>query len=418
MSKVRGRRHRSRLRRVAALFYGLLSVFSGAVLINLVALTCLRAQSSNNPQASPEYSPPKVEVLKWQPPSRGWLYVLDPQEESGQGDSQVLLVDPDAGAVRGVIRSGYRADIALSPDGTRLYVLSGAPSWLTILDTQLGKVVRTVEIPDRATSALLPWTQSLALTTDGRRLFLSKLGPGSASTARYSVGVFDTVSSALLPDDIPTLGCGYTRLMSISQQELAVHCLESNDVRRFRVAQTGQPTYVQTIPLPRGPQYDASGERVPYFLPTAAAIALLPETPKLTVVMGDSSVYVMDTSSSAFSSSPVGGKADRWVPFRAWPESPDRKTLYLGRGLLSDRLDNRPWADQIAAIDTISGQERSAAAIMPHPFWTLTISTDGRFLYAPSPTHRLTTVIDASTLQAVRDITNVGLTPALALVSP
>jgi YVTN family beta-propeller protein len=51
------------------------------------------------------------------------------------------------------------------------------------------------------------------------------------------------------------------------------------------------------------------------------------------------------------------------------------------------------------------------------PFWSATLSQDGKRIYAVAPEQHRVLVIDAATLQELRTI-DVGRTPSLALVVP
>src|ERR1700680_274707 len=75
-----------------------------------------------------------IRVTRWTKPMGGWIYVLDYNNHLEK--SQVLLLDPSDGKVKGVVESGSYPQIILSPDGSRLYILSGMPASLAILDTE------------------------------------------------------------------------------------------------------------------------------------------------------------------------------------------------------------------------------------------------------------------------------------------
>src|SRR6476660_2256115 len=52
----------------------------------------------------------------------GWLYVLD--TDNGGSNGQVILIDSSTGTVGRIYKAGYHPDMALSPDGSRLYISS------------------------------------------------------------------------------------------------------------------------------------------------------------------------------------------------------------------------------------------------------------------------------------------------------
>src|SRR5437879_4665479 len=86
-----------------------------------------------NPSASDRLSTQGITAapdptLPWTKPKSGWLWVLDVHPAGGH----VLLVDPKTQTVPARIVTGPYPDIALSPDGSRLYVATAHD--LTVLD--------------------------------------------------------------------------------------------------------------------------------------------------------------------------------------------------------------------------------------------------------------------------------------------
>src|ERR1039457_5208027 len=86
---------------------------------------------------------------QWSAPKSGWLYVLD--VGSAEKGGNIFLVDPREGEIKGALSTAYHPNFGLSPDGSRLYVIDGPQSSgnLSTFDTQSGKLVSSVAIPDR-----------------------------------------------------------------------------------------------------------------------------------------------------------------------------------------------------------------------------------------------------------------------------
>ena len=104
------------------------------------------------------------------------LYVLDPNGESLT--SRVVRIDPRTQRVERSYPAGYDPALALSPDGTRLYVASARQHGdeltdaLVVVDTTSGKVLSTTPVEDRWEGAGVPTHQSLAPSPDGLWLYV------------------------------------------------------------------------------------------------------------------------------------------------------------------------------------------------------------------------------------------------------
>jgi len=73
------------------------------------------------------------------------------------------------------------------------------------------------------------------------------------------------------------------------------------------------------------------------------------------------------------------------------------------------------WAG-LQVLDTATGHVLGGIETSV-PFWSATLSKDGKLIYALAPEQHRVLVIDTATLQEVRTI-DVGRTPSLALVVP
>jgi len=150
-------------------------------------------------------APPDLVLPGVKPPS-GWLYVLDPNNAAKE--SEIVLLDPTLGRVMGAFRSGQLPAMALSPDGTRLYVASRQASGgaISVIDTASGGVLQTVAAPNLE-SYVQPVAPAMAMSPDGHWLYVPKrriLGPGSDE---YTLATFDTARSRFLPEEAPLPDC-------------------------------------------------------------------------------------------------------------------------------------------------------------------------------------------------------------------
>ena len=81
-------------------------------LLSMSPALCAQAAAPTQPIATGNSN---IEIENWVKPASGWLYVLDPQPDSGGSRGRVWLVDPETTKVMGGIRTGDNADFALSP---------------------------------------------------------------------------------------------------------------------------------------------------------------------------------------------------------------------------------------------------------------------------------------------------------------
>jgi hypothetical protein len=123
----------------------------------------------------------QVQTNRWTAPHAGWLYVLDPRSEAGHPGSRIWLVAPAARRIMGSIRAGYAPDMALSPDGKTLYVVSGEreSGEIAVIDTTSG-AVRHIPFPERVLyvpwyAGLLPAFSQMNVSGDG--MVLAVLNP-------------------------------------------------------------------------------------------------------------------------------------------------------------------------------------------------------------------------------------------------
>jgi hypothetical protein len=142
---------------------------------------------------------PKTATESWTRPRSRWLYVVDPQPESS--GSRIWLFDPGTAAVMGSIRTGYQPDIALSPDGSRLYIISGEreSGEVAVVNTADGSVR---EISFQARVLYTPWYQtlppfnSIALSSDGKALRILQQSSFPPERSVPQIWSFDTTNES------------------------------------------------------------------------------------------------------------------------------------------------------------------------------------------------------------------------------
>lgn len=355
----------------------------------------------------------------WQIPQSGWLYVLDTRNQNGPG--QILLVDPQKGAIEGFLPTGNSPQMALSPNGKRLYVVSGDAQRgvLSVVDTTSGVVLSNAPIPHRSVYIVFPSYSGLAVSPNGRWVYTVNMRTITPGVDEHTLATFDTESNSFLPQvaDIP--GCGVADLLPYYDQKLLVYCARTNDIRSLELTPRGGVAVESSVEAPLGANL-ADGGSIPERRKRVAAISLSKGNSILAIVRGDGTVFELDTSALETASSPVKPEPrlmkddiSLWVQDRSSPRSPDGSHLYLG----ISRVRHESMGTLIEIYNTTSWQQVGKIKTKL-PFWSLAMSNDGRYLYTISPEQQAIGVIDVANNQELDTIHGIGVSPARAIVAP
>jgi DNA-binding beta-propeller fold protein YncE len=353
----------------------------------------------------------EIVVDKWTKPLPGWLYVLDPRSDSTSPGSRVWLVDPERSTIVGCVRTGYESDFALSPDGSRLYIASGEreSGELAVMDTATGNI-RHIPFPDRV--LYNPWYHGLppfsgmALTPDGRALWISSQHVFSPDRIETRLLVFDTHGERFLNTTVDLGNCDYRDFVGASTaNQLDFLC--------------GSPTnskQVRFVRLDAGSEVSSSSADLPVSRGCGLAEAFpLSGGTKLAIVRTDGAVYEMDTTTQKFNPTSATGECREWtVAGGEWPRSAGGAKLYLGYGGVAP--NGMSAASELRVFDTAAWVE-SGRVQTSVPFWEAAASQDGKYIYATAPEQHGIVVLDADSLREKRVIA-VGNTPSLAIVAP
>lgn len=352
----------------------------------------------------------KVKTESWTMPEPGWLYVLD----TWSGDPQILLLDPDTESIRGVIKTGARPDMALSPDGIFLYVVSGKPKWLSVIDTQKGNIVHE-EVCSDCPNIPITWGSRMVISEDGTRLYLHKMRMVSPGTYHYIISIFDTDQRRFLPQETVMPECGgFALFAGPREKELFVHCSKSNDLRVLRFASDGQVSSMTKVSLPwTRPQ----GRHTRWWFAGWQEVEGAPH-----VLRGDGTVFefIPWKGNGSFREQNSFLPEDRQIYFRKWPSSSDGTRVYIGSSYVMQG-SSQSTAQQIYVVDTRSWQE-IANIKTSQQFWLLATDPEDRYIYASGTFGRTfnsdIVVIDAVSLKEVKVIQDVGKRPMYILVAP
>jgi hypothetical protein len=400
----------------------------------LLAVSFMLCFATHTARAAGQNSPPKqanasrganIQVENWAKPEPGWLYILDPRPEAGTG-GRVFLLDPETSKVMGAIRTGDNPDFALSPDGSRLYVASittGDSSELAVIDTAQGAVIQREKLEDREVGKSLPAFSMMAVSGDGLALRIVLDTPKSADADMFLLATFDTQTGEFLPKPVRLFNCGPGRFISYpTAEQFDVLCPRTNRVRLIRVDSDSHELQNADVKLPWDRRIGVAQAVEP------------PDGQGIAIIRGDAAVLRMNTTSDSheFSETLAAPVLPNRIPPAAWPVSPDGSLIYLGYISAYDRhYDNRFYLDygrppnlrpenatasEFRVLDTNTWR-KIATIKAKMPFWSATISNDGKTLYAMAPQKHSIMVIDTLKKHPTR-ILKLGGAPTLALVAP
>jgi hypothetical protein len=365
--------------------------------------TASEAAGSQNQKAS-ETS--EAATGGWTKPKPGWLYVLDPRSESDHPGSRVWLVDPKSAKVRGSIRAGSDPDFALSPDGSRLYIASGEreSGELAAVDTATGAVKR-FPFPDRI--LYKPWYEALppfspmVVSSDGAvRILVHRLF--SPEKIGYQLWTFDTTSERFLSSHVGLGNCGYGQfVLSAFANYFDFLCPTTNRLRFIELDTEHHEVSNTFVKFPWPRDYGVSD-------------GFLSPNGKVAIVRGDGAIYEWNAPTQEFTATAVSGTSHRIVYPFAWPRSQDGTKVYVGYGPATP--DGMATSAELRVFDTSTWQELGRIKTSV-PFWSVSISNDGKFVYTVVPEEHRVLVIDATSLREIGAI-SVGQAPALTLVVP
>jgi DNA-binding beta-propeller fold protein YncE len=341
----------------------------------------------------------------------GLLYVLDSND--GRQTSQVLVVDPELGSIVRTFESGYNPDFALSPDGSRLFILSTdysnekTPHSLSILNAETGDTIKKVTVNDRWLYNVIPPASSLTVSADGRFLYVFMYNAGSSpENTFYWISTLDIDSGVFLPETVALNRCEVAQILTQDPGQLPVICAETNDVRLLKMTTRGAAA-VSTVKLPTAGGYLDKGaprqDRVVY--------GFLSEG-KLITVMRDGRVLKADCKTRQVLK--LGGP-DLPVNKKVSSVAASSKSVYLGVG--ANSLHGSWTSDEIVVLDKQTFAPRGTISLS-RPFNSLAMSADNKRLYAIDTYGATLMVIDTDAAREIKSIEHVGTTPSLILPSP
>jgi len=371
-------------------------------------------------------------------PNSGWLYVIDSKRNSPE--SAVLVVDSGKERVVAALSSGFQPDIAVSPDGSRLYLSysdgrNPAEGKLQVIDTSTGAVLKELSNRNRWLTTYWAYSPNMVLSRDGAWLYLLKMDQ-SGGAADY-IEVFDTHLNAFLSNRITLPEC-VSAIMVPSEVGVYAVCGGTQDVHFVTVdreARTVRPTSM-TIDIANSLSEHISKPVPPHHYPHYPATGFVnPNAMTFTVVTTDGLFLRGDARSGetidhgAIDRVPhepsfepglpitTGWLQDRWLRSQTPVVSPDGKRIYLGLGTAKMLQHGNQSLDRVVVLDLADFEFIST--LNPHrSFWSFAINSSGNRLYVVDSDQAVIGVLDTNNARELGVINGVGTTPVYAVVAP
>src|SRR6266404_5501691 len=328
------------------------------------------------------------------------LYVLD----TGEGwfdHSQILQFDTGQGKILRTFSTGRDADMALSPDGSRLYATSytqdsdTAPSesGLSIYDTASGRLLERVANPDVMGHKYPVYGSNMAVSSSGNWIYITKFHYNPDRSYYFYLAAFDTVNREFLPHPL-TLPCQGAAVMPAREDLNVLLVCRAGPVFDVNLGDSATPMKrvalqppVITGPIAKTSPCDMGASIVPPRLQEAwGAVFLLPGADKVALV-SDSEGSVFSFDRTAGTSATVG-------------QDPSLRTEGINRGLVSQNEDAVYFqtgpSRRFSNGQSISGNTQvviadpstlsfKGALKTAKPFFTMALSKDGYTLFTVNP---------------------------------
>ena len=327
------------------------------------------------------------------------IYIVDPH--NGDLVSRIIIVDPETARVVGGFAARYTPEIAISPDGKRLYLADSYSTQVirgdhhdvvSMYDLVSGNLLRDdVEIPNRLLYKVYPTGQPfMFLSRDGKRIFIGKYGAPDIHAMRMTVldaETFKTLGEYAYPACTQILSLEDGRLACIAQAKIEI-----------RDALTGVLMATISLPITSAvlAELAASGERL-YIVSSDARVVVI----NIVTLRVDGDPIRIDLSRD----SQVGGNHHALAR--------DESRMYVG--VMSGDNRYQGLANEIWVLDTRTWMR--VGIISPaDPAFHIAVSADGSQLYTINPFKKSMDIFDTKTFSQTGLIHDLGETPARVVV--
>jgi DNA-binding beta-propeller fold protein YncE len=319
------------------------------------------------------------------------------------GGSGIEVIDPQRHEVVRTIATGSDPEFVVSPDGATIYLTDGDNTgefWLSAIDARDWHVIARVLAPNRINN-ISPGSSGMAVTADGRYVYVHewKLTGGqvrfpddtSSPASDHWWGMYDTKSQRFYPYPPEIANCGIGPVFPgppDGQFPSAAFCYQLQELDAL-ISTHPRP---DNVPSPIGPADmpdTCTGDR-------SMAGAAQSTDGTIYMVTRGGCVEVIIRTRTAFAVTyafqldvPRGWR----VPYDLDVVTASGSRLYLGvgPGISSDDLTREVWVIDPASSSRVATipLQRSAEGI--------SLSPDGRLLYAAGPATHTLTAIDTQT---------------------
>ncbi|MGH2656858.1 MAG: hypothetical protein ACRDIZ_09235 [Actinomycetota bacterium] len=319
------------------------------------------------------------------------VFVAEEAAEPYVSTIQMVRSGPDGPRVIHTFEALGAPDMALTADGSRLYVLSSdrrLGDELVAFDVATGDVDMTDRLQPvrrvvRVSGWPIPCCPTMEVSPDGRWLFLLWVTPGDAGERTFYVATFDTVEGALLPEMMPLEDCepGIQALVPLpGPRRLAVVCGKGADVRFLEASETGSVAASARLELPEVRDV----RELPFGpLDFADPAWAVPSSDRrvLYVVRLNGHVSVVDLERrDLVGEHRIDLGPDRHVGYGQVHLSGTGESMFLGLGPMSDGHDVST-ATQVMEVDTSTWVElRTVAAQTRFLSFAVTPGADGVYV--------------------------------------
>lgn len=361
------------------------------------------------------------------------LYVVDTGEVWGD-HSQILQFDTGQGKILKTFDASQDPDMALSPDGTRLYVTTYVPdpmeapeNWLSVYDTASGRLLERIRNQEAIMHTAPVYGSAMVFSASGRWLYMTKFHFNQDRSYYWYIAAFDTMLNQFLPTQVK-FPC-HNMTMVPARQDLNVLVVCRNSPFVFDTNLEDSATPMKRVPIrpamitvrtANAAPSDTAASLVPSARAESwGAVFLLPREDKVGII-DDSEGSIFSFDHTAGTSQKVGQDLRlRSDGIRRGLVSENEDAVYFqfrsSRTSINDQSLSR--SDQILSADPKAFAFKGALKTSK-PFLSMTLSKDGNTLFTVNPDTATIGVIDTSTLTEVRQIPNVGRRPIFAIAAP
>ncbi len=355
----------------------------------------------------------RIEVQHWTAARSGWLYVLDASLLA----PRVLLIDPARATIAGVIRVGGDPDLAISPQGDRLYVAAGVECpgggycrQIAIIDTSTGQLLSSILAPDMLSPKGYPSSSFMKPSADGRTLYVMSWQAPPSGDAPVGLAVFDTARGRFLDNRIDLGDCRFASFAPAPKDdEIAIHCGTSNEFVVYRLYAPDQAAIEYSVRLPFGRHLFAGHV---YDDVAARTFALSANRDSLFVANGDGSISDVNLALGRAEATEIEGNVDEAVLSLASPLSgvAARFTVAVGP------YDGRGTATEVRVFDTRTWT-RTATIRASLPIVAAVMVADGSTVYGLTGEQGKVLAFDVARARQTR-VMSAGVAPSFAIVAP